>query len=43
MVLKWATIVLAVAIGVLYFTKKGNITGGPISLNASYDYVIGKC
>jgi hypothetical protein len=43
MVLKWATIVLVVAMGVIYFTKKGNITDGPISLNASYDYIIGKC
>ena len=43
MVLKWATIALVVAMGVIYFTMKGNITDGPISLNASYDYIIGKC
>jgi hypothetical protein len=42
MVLKWATIVSVVAIAVIYFTKKGNITDDPISMNASYDYIIGK-
>jgi hypothetical protein len=42
MALKWAAIIAVVAVVVVYFSKKVYITDGPISLNASYDYIIGK-
>ncbi|XP_056016593.1 glucose dehydrogenase [FAD, quinone]-like [Ostrea edulis] len=40
MVLKWAGIVLVVAVVVIYFTKKENITEDLTPLNSSYDYII---